>query len=131
MIAPSIFLDFLKEYSKIEDFGYDQLICCDSANFKNSPLKIDSEIESFVENVQTIRVTHCPSAYAVVMNLSDSCHTYKISYSGDCRPSIEFAKIGENSDLLIHEATFDDEMKSEAISKKHSTIGEALEIGQL
>ncbi len=131
IMAPSTFLDFLALYSKIEEFGYDQLICCDSANFKDAPTKINDYMESIVQDVQTIRVTHCPNAYAAVFNLIDEGQVYKISYSGDCRPSQDFAKIGINSDLLIHEATFDDDMKDEAIAKKHSTIGEALEIGQL
>jgi ribonuclease Z len=131
IIAPSTFLSFLEEYSKIEDFGFDQLICRDSFNLKSAPTKINEDIESILETAQTIRVTHCPNAYAVVLNLRDERQVYKISYSGDCRPSPNFAEIGTNSDLLIHEATFDDDMKDEAIAKKHSTIGEALEIGQL
>jgi ribonuclease Z len=131
IIAPSTFLVFLEEYSKIEDFGFEQLICCDSANLKSSPTKINDDVESILETVQTIRVTHCPNAYAVVLNLRDERQVYKISYSGDCRPSPNFAEIGTDSDLLIHEATFDDDMKDEAIAKRHSTIGEALEIGQL
>ena len=52
----------------------------------------------------------------------------KISYSGDCRPSPYFAAIGRDSHLLIHEATFEDEMRGEALAKKHSTTGEALSI---
>jgi ribonuclease Z len=46
----------------------------------------------------------------------------------DCRPSDELAKIGRNSDLLIHEATFDD--SESAIIKKHSTITEAIAVGK-
>jgi ribonuclease Z len=53
----------------------------------------------------------------------------KISYSGDCRPSQPFTKIGRNSTVLIHEATFDDELVGDAKAKKHSTTSEALGIG--
>lgn len=35
-----------------------------------------------------------------------------------------------NSDLLIHEATMEDELKNEAIVKMHSTTSQAIEIGQ-
>jgi ribonuclease Z len=52
-----------------------------------------------------------------------------VSYSGDCRPAHAFTLIGRNSTLLIHEATFDDELKGDAIAKKHSTTSEALGIG--
>jgi ribonuclease Z len=49
-------------------------------------------------------------------------------YSGDTRPCSSFAVAGENSDLLIHEATFEDGLKEDAISKRHSTFSEAVEI---
>ena len=40
-----------------------------------------------------------------------------------------FAKIGKGSTVLLHEATFDDEMKNDALAKKHSTISEAIGVG--
>ena len=54
---------------------------------------------------------------------------FKFSYSGDCRPSREFARIGNGSTVLLHEATFDDELQGDAIAKKHSTTREALGVG--
>lgn len=48
------------------------------------------------------------------------------SYSGDCRPSRDFAVIGKGSTVLLHEATFDDELKGDAMAKKHSTTNEAI-----
>ena len=54
---------------------------------------------------------------------------FKFSYSGDCRPSLRFASIGYNSTVLVHEATFDDDLKSDAKAKKHSTTSEAIGIG--
>lgn len=53
----------------------------------------------------------------------------KISYSGDCRPSKAFSTIGKDTTVLIHEATFDDELAGDARAKKHSTTSEALDIG--
>lgn len=35
-----------------------------------------------------------------------------------------------NSDLLIHEATMEDELLNEAIIKMHSTTSQAIEIGR-
>ena len=131
MMAPSGFFEFLRDYSKIEDFGFDQLICCNSSDFRNSNHMLNPDIECLLKNAQTVRVTHCPDAFAVVLDIKDDTNVYRVSYSGDCRPSSDFAKAGQNSDILIHEATFDDEMKSEAVAKKHCTIGEALEIGKL
>ena len=54
---------------------------------------------------------------------------FKFSYSGDCRPSSNFAAIGKGSTVLVHEATFDDEMRGDAIAKRHSTISEAVGVG--
>ena len=54
---------------------------------------------------------------------------FKFSYSGDCRPSAAFAEIGRDSTVLLHEATFDDELAGDALAKKHSTTSEALGVG--
>lgn len=36
-----------------------------------------------------------------------------------------------NSDLLIHEATMEDELAAEAVIKMHSTTSQAIEVGRL
>ncbi|MBT8172383.1 ribonuclease Z [Candidatus Bathyarchaeota archaeon] len=45
----------------------------------------------------------------------------KIVYSGDTGPSEAIVNLAKNADLLIHEATFKDEMKERAIKDGHST----------
>lgn len=75
----------------------------------------------------TTYVSHCRGAMAVSLVFHSG---FKISFSGDCRPSNTFAEIGEDSTVLIHEATFDDSMAGSAIAKKHSTTGEAIQIGR-
>lgn len=52
----------------------------------------------------------------------------KIAYSGDTRPSERFAVAAEGSDLLIHEATFDDSLLERAGENRHSTAAQAAEI---
>ena len=69
---------------------------------------------------------HCWGAQAVSLTFPTG---FKFSYSGDCRPSKTFAEIGKYSTVLVHEATFDDELKSDAIAKKHSTTSEAIGVG--
>lgn len=66
---------------------------------------------------------HCSGAQAISIKFANN---FQFSYSGDCRPSEEFAIIGKGSDVLVHEATFDDDMEGDALAKKHSTTGEAL-----
>lgn len=51
----------------------------------------------------------------------------KIVYSGDTRPSENLVKLAENADLLIHEATFDDELLERANEDGHSTPSQAAE----
>lgn len=79
-----------------------------------------------LSDLVTCFVTHCNGAQAVSLTFPDG---FKFSYSGDCRPSKTFAKIGKGSTVLLHEATFDDELQVDAEAKKHSTTSEALAVG--
>lgn len=56
--------------------------------------------------------------------------TVKITYSGDTQPCEHLIKIGKNSDILIHEATMEDDLWKEARIKAHSTISEAINVGR-
>jgi ribonuclease Z len=49
----------------------------------------------------------------------------KIAYSGDTRPTDRFVGVAMGSDLLIHEATFDDELLERAGENRHSTAAQA------
>ncbi len=49
----------------------------------------------------------------------------KIVYTGDTRPSESLVRLAENADLLIHEATFDDELLERADEDGHSTPSQA------
>lgn len=80
-----------------------------------------------LDDLLTTRVKHCRGALAMSMVFPDG---FKVSYSGDCRPSDKFASIGKGSTVLIHEATFQDDMVGSALAKRHSTAAEALEVGR-
>jgi ribonuclease Z len=51
----------------------------------------------------------------------------KIAYTGDTMPSKNLVKLAEHADLLIHEATFDDELMERAGEDGHSTPSQAAE----
>jgi len=51
----------------------------------------------------------------------------KIVYTGDTRPVENLAEFAENADLLIHDATFDDELLEKAHDDGHSTPSQAAE----
>lgn len=101
----------------------------------------------WLRSLVSIPVVHCPMAFAVVLVFYNG---RKIVYSGDCRPPLTdqntnvgdgrsgsgtdnrvFAKHAMHCDLLIHESTFEDVMQGDAISKRHSTISEALVVSRL
>ena len=138
-------MQWLREYADIEDYGYDRLVPVNVRSFlsnltthlswnkteigfnTNSP-KINRAMKSAtgLTNLEAVAVKHCSGANAVVLTFPTG---FKVSYSGDCRPSKNFAKIGKGSTVLIHEATFDDELGGEAYAKNHSTTSEAIGVG--
>lgn len=79
-----------------------------------------------LSNIVTVGVSHCYGAQAVALTFPNG---FKFSYSGDCRPCRDFAIIGKGSTVLLHEATFDDELVGDAEAKKHSTTSEAVGVG--
>ncbi|XP_015588985.1 ribonuclease Z, mitochondrial [Cephus cinctus] len=79
-----------------------------------------------VRDISTVRVKHCPFAYGVAV--TDSAGN-KIVYSGDTVPCDNLIKLGADCELLIHEATMEDDMEAEARMKLHSTISQAITSG--
>lgn len=149
---------WLSEYSLVEDFGYSRILPIEITTVPRfeetgSRLTYTSTTASGqlsrrmvlkpddypallgLSDMQACKVSHCHGAMAVSLTFPraptdpSTAHPLKISYSGDCRPAHSFTLIGRNSTVLIHEATFDDELKGDAIAKKHSTTSEALAIG--
>ncbi|KAK5637351.1 hypothetical protein RRF57_013063 [Xylaria bambusicola] len=127
-------IDWLREYADVESFGFDRLVNIpftraipDSRIFK--PYIFGTkEVEQFgLEKIQPCSVSHCYGALATVFTFPSGL---KIAYSGDCRPSDAFVQIGQGATILIHESTFDDELKGDAIAKKHSTMSEAIDVGR-
>ncbi|CAM1505235.1 Fc.00g108720.m01.CDS01 [Cosmosporella sp. VM-42] len=117
---------FLEEISQVEDYGYNRLrfVSCFHGQDRELTTREDLGSENFGLNcIKRILVPHCWRSYATEIELTSGL---RIAYSGDCRPSANFAKACEGTHLLIHECTFDDGMESHAKKKNHSTIGEAL-----
>ncbi|XP_024892683.1 ribonuclease Z, mitochondrial [Temnothorax curvispinosus] len=80
-----------------------------------------------VQAVRTVYVKHCPYAYGVSVTLHNG---KKIVYSGDTMPCENLVKLGQNCDLLIHEATMEDNLIEEAKLKFHSTVSQAIQAGE-
>ncbi|KAH6654285.1 hypothetical protein BKA67DRAFT_564634 [Truncatella angustata] len=127
-------IDWLREYAEIENYGYDRLTFTSfSAYQKTSKICISPPLSPAykkaygLEKIDATYVAHCHGALATVFTWPSGL---KIAYSGDCRPSDDFVKIGQGTTLLIHESTFDDELKGDALAKKHSTMSEAIDVGR-
>ncbi|SLM41394.1 tRNase Z endonuclease [Lasallia pustulata] len=140
-------LRYLREYSSVEDFGFDKIVPlavqASKAGFPESTiLRWNARVIGFntfeprinralrastgLCSLAAVYVDHCYHSMAVTLTFPTG---FKFSYSGDCRPCAAFAEIGKGSTVLLHEATFDDELKGDAEAKKHSTTSEALAVG--
>ena len=140
LIAPPNLLYFLREYEQVDPdiSGTYTFVDCRDLN-KSSPSDTQNlskptsdamhrlHQELGITSCITIRVAHCQHSFAVVFH---GTSFGSLAYSGDCRPSHIFADIAKNSDVLIHESTFADELKAEAVLKRHSTVAEALDIAK-
>lgn len=64
------------------------------------------------------------------MVLGPSRRGRKVVYTGDTRPVERTVEIAKNADLLIHDASFLDELKEWAVESGHSTAREAAEVAR-
>lgn len=99
-------------------------------NFFNYNNKINFiESNSLNKNIDNIIIKSCEVQHRIYSNAFVlDINGFRLSYSGDCRPSLEFAKLAYNSDIMIHEATFNDDMEIDAKRTGHSTFSEAINI---
>lgn len=86
-----------------------------------------------IAEFKTCKAIHCDWAYSSAITFRKSNvpeDVFKVAYSGDTRPNLkQFAlKTGYKSDLLIHEATFEDILQQDAYDKRHSTISEVISV---
>lgn len=128
LISEINMIDYVDEYQAILGLSTESLctpIPCDPVkglSYRGKYFHL-SQNDPFIKSWRTVKVSHCHGAQAVCVTFKND---FKFSYSGDCRPSKQFCEIGADSDVLVHEATFDDGMDADAMAKKHSTTGEAV-----
>ncbi|KAF3913193.1 hypothetical protein AA313_de0206056 [Arthrobotrys entomopaga] len=144
VIAPPRYLNFLEEYTQIEDFGlrYIKFISCEAfllerqrsqdALVPEVTQRIDDMMDTLpLEKIETSRAVHCRGSFTVAFTFKNPAPAgFKFAYSGDTRPTTGFVEIGMNCTVLLHEATFDDELSEEAIAKRHCTTSEAIKAGR-
>ncbi|KAK6406128.1 hypothetical protein LTR81_019229, partial [Elasticomyces elasticus] len=156
VVSEPAMMSWLAEYRGVEDYGYSRIAplhlsvavhargAKSRLNWFVSPAALAEQgtqgaradmlanntvLPNFLnlQDIQCVAVKHCHGARAVSITFPSG---FKASYSGDCRPSHDFSRIGKGSTVCIHEATFDDELQGDAEAKNHSTTSEALGIAQ-
>lgn len=121
--------EFERKYDNDE---FNQVIPREKLAPKNHVLINDLYKNLGINSIQTVRAIHCYWSYSISIDFAlPSEESFKVSYSGDTRPNPKFVDIGYGSDLLIHESSLDHELIEEAISKKHSTMIEAITVSKL
>jgi hypothetical protein len=99
-----------------------------------------------LRKLTSVPVQHCRDSFGVVLEFNASAFrpaysfngtasastsaVIKVVYSGDCRPSDSLVAAGRGCDLLVHEATFGDDMCGDAVTKRHCTTSEAAEVAR-
>lgn len=97
------------------DFNADYL----NRDTKNYEVE-DVKLESFP-------VEHVEGSHGCVLTVGGA---WRVAYSGDhSAAKDDFVQRVGRCDLLIHEASFSDDMEKEALDRNHSTIGQAIDAG--
>ncbi|XP_060521936.1 ribonuclease Z, mitochondrial isoform X2 [Cylas formicarius] len=133
LFAPHQILTWLDFYDKFfESIGEEYMLIPNAdlvmgkiACEESKRVKILNNLE--LKDICTCGVQHCPNAFGLSITHKDG---YKITYSGDTMPSENLVKLGMGSDVLIHEATMEDDLGEEAVTKMHSTTSQAIQIGK-
>ncbi|VDM44577.1 unnamed protein product [Toxocara canis] len=91
---------------------------------KLMPRPLFSETEWGLRSILAVHHTRMANGFVFL----DSAGR-KIVFSGDTKPCDLLVEHGMNADLLIHEATFEDDHERDAALKKHSTMKQAVDVG--
>ena len=132
VMGPRKLNDMLISYSEnCEELKY---LFALNYHHRHNSLKSPSSIvqsaltELGLQSIHTVLVDHCYDAYGVVLNAGDA--KGRIVFSGDTRPCQDLIEVGKGAKLLIHEATFEDELKKEALERKHCIMSEAFKVSE-
>ncbi|BFZ63189.1 hypothetical protein YB2330_004309 [Saitoella coloradoensis] len=129
LITPPQHHRWLREISQVEEFGLSRLDLATCHEFLSN---VESKPKPYsgtkaLALVETCFARHSYASFCIAMTHPSG---WKIAYSGDTRPSDNLVIIGRDATVLLHEATFDDSRKEEALKKKHSTTSEAIMVGK-
>ncbi|CAG8441244.1 14355_t:CDS:10 [Funneliformis caledonium] len=136
VLGPTRLWKWLQEYSDVENFGINKIKFVNNKDLlfskqKGTNFGFDSlqylKNDMGISKVETVAAIHCPNSFGISLEHRDG---WKIVYSGDTRPCDDLVRVGKDATLLIHEATFENDLIEEALNKLHSTTEEAVSIGK-
>uniref|UniRef100_A0A8R1DHN0 ribonuclease Z n=1 Tax=Caenorhabditis japonica TaxID=281687 RepID=A0A8R1DHN0_CAEJA len=79
-----------------------------------------------LDELKAVQVHHTRMANGFVMRVAGK----RIVFSGDTKPCDLLVEEGVNADVLVHESTFEDGHEADAMRKRHSTMGQAVDVGK-
>lgn len=117
-------------YTFAENYGFDE----NDSRFQDDETHVESaRVRAWlrqtlnIAQLECVPVKHARQSYAVVITFATGA---KLAFSGDCRPSDKFSEKAKGAFLMVHEATFEDELVKEAKDKAHCTTQEAIQVGR-
>ena len=127
VVAPVLLGSWLSTYTRYLE-NMINIVFMPSRSLLNSPTGI--EIVPNEIYIETCPMRHIPSSYGAIIHSKGP--KWSIAYSGDTRPCELFSRIVRERtvSILIHEATFEDDLEAQAIPKAHSTWSEAISVAK-
>ncbi|POG78604.1 beta-lactamase-like protein [Rhizophagus irregularis DAOM 181602=DAOM 197198] len=119
VFGPSRLQKWLDEYSDVEDIGFSKVKFTDNKDllFWKQQKGNNTSLDSLQYLKNSMRISKVETVA-------------KIVYSGDTRPCEDLVRVGKDATLLIHEATFENDLTEQALSKNHSITEEAVSVGE-
>lgn len=82
-----------------------------------------------IHKLRTCRVPHYNISHAITLSIGEY-KPFKLTFSSDTIPCDDLVHLGRNSTLLIHEATYSDELIHKATENRHCTVSQAIKQSQ-
>lgn len=135
VLAPKQIQPWLNFYQECIHNIKDSYELIGNADMLHEPLDLTkSHADLGICSITTCMVKHCAHSFGVKLSMKSSDETNQdpvtLTYSGDSMPCQDLIDLGQNSTILIHEATMEDDLAEEAQIKMHSTISQAIQQGK-
>lgn len=135
LAGPARLMAWLREYATVQPGLLDNVLFLSNDTMvpgaTRSP-NVDEHVRRAwsalgLQQMTNVVAKHCYQSFSVVL---DHQTAGRLVYSGDTRPNAQLVKHGLRARLLVHEATFENDLLEEAKQKRHSTIDEALTVAR-